>query len=131
MASTRTSRTAAETAADTTPDVVAETPAPAPTVGGDTAAAPQGTTTEEATADAPAGSTRVVAQFVGHAGTERIITKKDQDRLIGTDGVAKRDLVWAPGNSKLDVTDVDEDVIAYLKSDEEFKLREIEVQEGE
>ncbi len=128
MASTRTSRTAAETAADaTTTGAVNETPARAADA---TADAPKGTTEKQATADSPSGK-RTVAQFIGHVGTERIITKEDQDRIVGTKGVAKKDLVWAPGNSKLDVTDVDEDVLAYLKTDDEFKLREVEVSSEE
>ena len=80
-----------------------------------------------AAANTPATKVHTVAQFVGHAGTERILTKKDQDGLIGVPGVAKTDLVWPVGNTKLDVTDVHEEVLNYLKSDEEFKLREVEV----
>lgn len=75
----------------------------------------------------PKTTTHTVAKFVGHAGTERIIAKADQDRLIGVDGVATKDLVWAPGNSSVDVTDVDEAILDYLKSDEEFKLRTVTV----
>ena len=120
--STRTSKTAGETAdagregtveaapvETTAPEVAAKTAEPTEAAKGDT-------NTRKAT----------VVQFVGHPGTERIITKADQDRLIGVKGVAKEDLVWAPGNTKIEV-DVDEEVLAYLKSDEEFKVRELEV----
>jgi hypothetical protein len=78
-------------------------------------------------ANTPAPTKATVAQFIGHAGTERILTKKDQDRLIGVDGAATKDLVWAPGNTKLNVSDAHEDVIAYLKSDDEFAVKTVEV----
>lgn len=77
-------------------------------------------------ASAPAANTRQIAQFVGHVGTRRIITKKDQDALVGVNGIATDDLVWEPGNKKVDVTDVHEDVLAYLKGDAEFKIRAVE-----
>lgn len=75
----------------------------------------------------PATTTHMVAQFTGSPGTRRIITKKDQDRLIGVDGVAEKDLIWEPGgNTKVDVTNVHEDVLEYLKQDSRFKLKEVE-----
>lgn len=80
---------------------------------------------EKATA-AKATKLHTVAKFVGHVGTERIITKKDQDNLIGVPGVATADLVWPKGNSQIDVTDVHEDVLEYLKGDDEFKLKTVE-----
>lgn len=82
---------------------------------------------ESKTAAAPATTTRQIAQFVGSVGTKRIITKAHQDDLIGAKGVAKEDLVWEPGNKKVDVTDAHEDVLTYLKSDSEFKVRAVEV----
>lgn len=74
----------------------------------------------------PATKTHTVAKFVGHAGTERVLTKADQDGLIGVKGVATKDLVWPKGNSQLDVTDADEAVLEYLKVDEEFTLKTVE-----
>lgn len=71
---------------------------------------------------------RTVAQFVGFAGTQRVLTKDDQNQIAGVDrGVGREDLVWEPGNTKIDVTDVHEDVVAYLKGSDEFKVREVEV----
>jgi hypothetical protein len=79
-------------------------------------------------ATTPKSETRQIAQFVGFHGTRRIITKADQDRLVGVpSGVGKEDLVWEPGNSKLDVTDVHPDVLEYLQHDEEFKVKSVEV----
>lgn len=72
--------------------------------------------------------TRTVAQFVGFHGTRRILTVDDQNKLAGVEkGVGSADLIWEPGNSKLDVTDVHPEVLAYLKSDEEFKVTSVEV----
>lgn len=70
--------------------------------------------------------TRTVAQFVGHAGVERVLTRSDQNKIVGA-AVATRDLVWKPGNTKVDVTDAAEDVIEYLKGDPKFAVKEIEV----
>lgn len=70
---------------------------------------------------------RTIAQFTGHAGVERTLTRANQDSIVGTKGAGTRDLVWKPGNSKLDVTDVAEDVIAYLKGDPKFSVKEVEV----
>lgn len=71
---------------------------------------------------------RTVAQYKGGMFTERIITKKDQDKLVGTEGIGKVDLVWPAGaNSKLDITDVHEDVLDYIKKDPEFSVKEVEV----
>lgn len=74
------------------------------------------------------GGVRVVAEHVGGIFTERILTKKDQDKLVGTDGVGIKDLVWPAGsNSKLDITDVHEDVLDYIKKSDEWRVREVEV----
>jgi hypothetical protein len=81
---------------------------------------------EQKNAPAPAATVHQVAQFVGHVGTKRVITKKDQDKLIGVPGVAKEDLVWEAGNRKVNVTDVHEDVLSYLKDSDEFKVRSVE-----
>lgn len=76
----------------------------------------------------PQVNKRVLAQYVGHAGTTRIIRKEDQDFLIGVDGVAKEDLVWEAGSQKkVDITEVHEDVQTYLRKDEEFKISTVEV----
>lgn len=76
----------------------------------------------------PKPETRTIAQFTGFHGTTRILTKADQNRIVGVEsGIGKEDLVWQPGNSKLDVTDAHEEVLAYLKSDSEFKLTSVEV----
>lgn len=71
--------------------------------------------------------THTIAKFVGHSGTRRVISKADQDKLIGVNGAAKTDLVWEKGNRKVDVTDVHEDVLEYLKGDSEFRLSHAEV----
>lgn len=81
-------------------------------------------------ANSPASKpeTRQIAKFVGFHGTRRIITKADQDKLVGvSNGAGKEDLVWEPGNTKLDVTDVHPDVLDYMKSDDEFQVRAVEV----
>ena len=70
---------------------------------------------------------RVIAKYVGHAGVQRVLTRKNQDALIGSEGVATEDLVWAPGNRKLDVTGAQDAVLDYLRSDEKFSVEEIEV----
>lgn len=76
----------------------------------------------------PATETRTIAKFTGFHGTRRVIAKADQDRIVGVaSGVGKEDLIWEPGNSKLDVTDVHPDVLEYLKTDGEFKLSTVEV----
>lgn len=69
----------------------------------------------------------IVVRFVGHSGTKRIITKSDQDRLIGVPGAAKADLVWEPGNTKIDATEAHEEVIAYLKGDPAFQVKTVVV----
>lgn len=77
-----------------------------------------------------APATRTIAQYTGFHGTRRIISKADQNNLVGVaSGVGKEDLIWEPGNTKLDVTDVHPDVLEYLRTDGEFKLREVEVSE--
>lgn len=75
----------------------------------------------------PTTEVRTIAQFTGHAGVKRVLTRANQDKIIGSSGVATKDLVWEPGNSKVDVTGVAEDVIAYLKDDAKFSVKEIEV----
>lgn len=76
----------------------------------------------------PSPVIRTVAKFTGFHGTRRVLTKADQDKIAGVDkGVGKEDLVWEPGNSKLDVTDVHPDVLDYIKSDAEFSVRAVEV----
>jgi hypothetical protein len=70
--------------------------------------------------------THTVVKFVGSAGTRRVITKADQDRLIGVKGVATKDLVWEQGNTKLDVTGAHEEVLEYFKTDSEFKVTHVE-----
>lgn len=80
-----------------------------------------------AAASTPKGKIHNVAQFVGHPGTERHLTVADQDGLIGVPGIAKKDLVWpAGGRAKLDITDVHEAVLEYIKGDPEFKVTEVE-----
>lgn len=75
-----------------------------------------------------ASQTHTVVEHVGGIYTERILTKKDQDKLIGVDGVAEKDLVWTAGHGvKLDVTGVHEEVLQYMKSNEDFRVREVEV----
>lgn len=69
----------------------------------------------------------IVAKFVGGIHTRRVISKKDQDQLIGVAGVAQQDLVWEPGaGTKVDVTEVHEDVLEYLKKSPSFKISEVE-----
>lgn len=81
-----------------------------------------------ATTETKSAKTRKVAQFVGHAGTKRIITKKDQDSLTGVKGSAEKDLVWEPGNhTKVDITDVQPDVIEYIENDPDFKVKAVEL----
>lgn len=71
---------------------------------------------------------RTLASFVGHEGTTRIISKSDQDFLIGVPGIATEDLVWEAGSKKkIDITDTHEDVQEYLRKDAEFKLSTVEV----
>ena len=78
-----------------------------------------------------AAETRLVAQFVGFHGTVRELTVADQNAIAGVDsGVGKKDLVWPINNGKLDVTDEHPDVIEYLKSDPEFKVKSVEVTSG-
>lgn len=76
-------------------------------------------------------STRKIATYKSIDGgvDVREISRKDQDGLIGTKGVAKDDLVWSTANNfKVDVTDVHEDVLEYLdKTDPSFKISEVEV----
>lgn len=74
----------------------------------------------------PLPSKHIVAQYIGHSGTVRIIDKKSQDSLIGVPGVATRDLIWQRPNGKLDVTDVHEEVLAYLKRDPKFKVTTVD-----
>lgn len=71
--------------------------------------------------------THTIAKFTGHSGTRRILTKANQDDIIGVKGVATQDLIWEPGNKKVDVTDVNEEVIAALKADGNFTFRTVEV----
>lgn len=81
-----------------------------------------------ANSPAPKTETRQIAKFVGFHGTRRILTKADQNGIVGVDsGIGKEDLIWEPGNSKLDVTDVHPDVLDYLNGDEEFQVRSVEV----
>jgi hypothetical protein len=74
-----------------------------------------------------AKSDHTIAKFVGHSGTRRVITAADQDGIIGVKGAAKNDLVWEPGNTKLDVTEAHAEVIDYLKSDPAFQVRTVTV----
>lgn len=71
--------------------------------------------------------TRIIAQFTGHAGVRRVLTRANQNKIVGTDGAGTRDLVWEPGNAKVDVTDVAEDVLTYLRNDPKFSVKEVEV----
>ncbi len=73
-------------------------------------------------------TSHTVVQFTGHVGTRRVISKKDQDRIVGVDGVAQHELVWEPGNAKLVVTDYNlhEDVVDYLKHDGEFRFTTVD-----
>lgn len=82
-----------------------------------------------AASEAPAGTKRTIAQYTGHHGTRRVISKADQDAIVGVKGIGKEDLVWpaAHGPRNVDVTDVDEAVLEYLKTDGDFKFREVEV----
>lgn len=76
----------------------------------------------------PKTETRIVAKFVGNHATIRVLTKADQNSIVGVDtGVGKEDLVWPINNGKLDVTDVHPDVLDYLRSDDEFKVTSVEV----
>ena len=77
---------------------------------------------------APTTETRTLAQWVGHAGTTRVISKDDQNFIVGAK-VAKRDLRWEAGSrAKVDVTDVHEDVLTYLdKEEDDIKLSTVEV----
>lgn len=70
---------------------------------------------------------RTVAQYTGHAGTRRIISSKDQGTILGVKEKVGEDLIWEPGNTKLDVTEVNHLVVDYLKKSGEFKVSEIEV----
>lgn len=71
--------------------------------------------------------TRTIAQYTGHAGVRRVLTRSNQDTIVGASGAGTRDLVWEPGNAKLDVSDVAADVIEYLKGDPKFSVKEVEV----
>jgi hypothetical protein len=126
--STRNSRTAGETA---TADAAGttENPPTEPTVDENVTVVEKSEPTQES--GEATTVTKTVAQFVGHVGTRRIITKEDQDAIIGVKGVATEDLVWEPGNTKIDVSNVDEEVLAYLKGDENFKLRTVQAAAGE
>lgn len=73
--------------------------------------------------------TRTIAQFTGHAGVERVLTRANQNEIVGA-AVATRDLVWKPGNKKVDVTEAHEDVITYLKEDPRFDVKDVEVPVG-
>lgn len=86
--------------------------------------------TTPASKSAPKTTEHTVVQFVGHVGTRRVISKEDQDALLSVKGVGKHDLVWEAGNGKLDVTDLGlhEDVLAYLNSDPEFKVKTVSVE---
>lgn len=101
---------------------MAENTAPAARTASTTSASTPATTTEEAPK-----TIRTVAQFTGHAGTRRIIDKKAQDSLTGVKGSSKEDLVWEAGNRKVDVTDVQPDVLEYLEKSDEFKITKVEV----
>lgn len=71
---------------------------------------------------------RTLATFTGHEGTTRIISKKDQDFLIGLDGIATEDLVWEAGSKKkVDITDTHEEVQEYLRKSPDFRVSTVEV----
>lgn len=70
----------------------------------------------------------IVAQYTGHSGTRRIITASDQGTILGVKGKVGEDLVWEPGNSRIDVTDVNHLVVDHLKKSDEFKVQEIEIE---
>lgn len=74
----------------------------------------------------PKTTTAIIAQFVGHAGVKRVLTRANQNDIVGAP-VATRDLIWEAGNKKVDVTDAPEDVIEYLKNDHKFSVKEVEV----
>ena len=81
-----------------------------------------------AAAATPNNETHTLAEFIGHPGTTRILTKEDQNGLVGGLKIAKEDLVWpARSHAKLDVTEVHEAVLEYLNEDPEFKITTVEV----
>lgn len=84
-------------------------------------------TNETAEAPQSTGKKHLVAKFVGGIYTRRIISKKDQDKLIGVSGIATEDLIWEKGgNAKVDITNAHEEVIAYLRKDDSFRVSEVE-----
>jgi hypothetical protein len=79
-------------------------------------------------ASKPQAETRTVAKFTGFHGTRRVISVADQNKLVGVEsGVGKEDLIWEPGNSKIDVTNVHPDVLEHLRHDSEFRVSTVEV----